>query len=217
MTHRGLIVPAVLALLVIAFMLTPVLLPSGVNEIYGSTPFLSPGSGHPLGTDYLGRDLLLELIRAGGTTVSIAMAATVISVTLGFGSAVVVALLPGALALLVARLLDALVSIPGLIIAAVMVTGLGSSVVNIVAVITVVEFCRVYRAMRVPVEQIVAQPFFEMSRMRGESFLYIAARDIWMNLRAYASVELIYRFIAAIMLLSSLSLLGLGLQPPQSD
>jgi peptide/nickel transport system permease protein len=208
---------AILICFVATFLVLPFfpVLPQG--EAFGDLPFALPSAEHLFGTDYLGRGLLTEIVRAGQTTLVVSLSSTAIGFAIGLGLAVLTALFDGLAMSAVARAIDALIAIPSLIIAFVLVAILGSDIADLIIVITVVEFCRVFRSLRAPVTQIVAQPYVHMSRVRGEGFTYIVVHDVWPNLRGYAAVELVNRFVSSLLFLSSLSLLGIGVQPPASD
>ncbi|MGL3111913.1 ABC transporter permease subunit [Bradyrhizobium sp. BR 1432] len=122
-----------------------------------------------------------------------ATTAALIAFCLGLGLAVLAGLRTGLGGTVLARSMDALIAIPGLIVAFVLIAALGSSTASLIAVITVVEFCRVFRSRRVPVAQVMAQPFVEFSRIRGEGIGYIISRDVWPNIRGDAAMELVNR------------------------
>lgn len=202
---------------ILFFMAVPLLLGTPSDTFSGGGLFDSPSATHPLGTDYLGRDLLVEILRAGSATMVICAVATALSLICGLACAVLATVLPSLPSTIVARVMDALHSIPSLIVAFVLVAAFGSSVPSLMLIITFVEFTRVFRTLKAPVMQVFAEPFVELSRMRGEGFLYLVGRDIWPNIRPYAAVELVNRFVSCLMFLSALSLLGIGVQPPATD
>ena len=184
---------------------------------YGGLAFEPPSWAHPLGTDYLGRDLMWQVLDAGRTTLVVCILATVLAFALGLAVTVLSVLATGIAGALLTRSMDALISIPGLIIAFVLIAAVGSSLPALIAVITLVEFCNIFRTLRGPTAQVMAQSFVEMSRIRGEGLIYLVGRDVWPNIRPYAVVELVYRFISSLLFLSALSVLGIGVQPPDSD
>ncbi|WEX79320.1 ABC transporter permease (plasmid) [Sinorhizobium numidicum] len=202
---------------VLFFMVTPYVIGTSADTFSGGGLFESPSPAHPLGTDYLGRDMLLEILRAGSVTMFICAAATVLSLVCGLTCAALSSALPSIPGTILARGMDALNSIPSLIIAFVLIAAFGSTTTSLIVIITVVEFTRAYRSLKAPVIQIFAEPFVELSRIRGEGFVYLVTRDVWPNLRPYAAVELVNRFVACLMFLSAISLLGIGVQPPTTD
>ncbi|WP_271610827.1 ABC transporter permease [Bradyrhizobium sp. CCBAU 21360] len=208
---------AIFAIFSLVLFLAPSLIDARWTESYGAERFEPPSAAHILGTDHLGRDLFAETLAAGRETMLISVTAAFVAFGLGLGLAVLTGLSSGFGSSVLARSMDALIAIPGLIVAFVLIAALGSSTSSLIAVIIVVEFCRVFRSLRAPVAQVIAQPFVELSRIRGEGIGYLIFRDVWPNIRAYAAVELINRFVSCLMFLSALSVLGLGVQPPASD
>ncbi|RWO40130.1 MAG: ABC transporter permease [Mesorhizobium sp.] len=202
---------------ILSFMIAPFFIGTSADTFSGGGLFESPSPTHPFGTDYLGRDMLFEVLRAGSVTMFICAAATLLSLASGLTCAVLTSALPATPGTILARGMDALNSIPSLIIAFVLIAAFGSATSSLILIITVVEFTRAYRSLKAPVIQTFAEPFVEISRIRGEGFVYLVTRDIWPNIRPYAAVELVNRFVACLMFLSALSLLGIGIQPPTTD
>ena len=213
MTHRMI----VFSVFVLFFLAAPSVFGTGAPDRYDGLPFAPPSAAYLLGTDYLGRDLARQILNAGRTTLVICIVATALAFALGLGVTVLSVLVTGIGGVLLTRSMDALIAIPGLIIAFVLVAAMGSSLPVLILVITLVEFCVIFRTLRGPTAQVMAQPFVAMSRIRGEGLIYIVGRDVWLNIRPYAVVELVYRFISSLLFLSALSVLGIGVQPPASD
>ncbi|AYG64365.1 ABC transporter permease [Rhizobium jaguaris] len=202
---------------ILFFIIAPFFVGTPADSFSGGDLFESPSQVHLLGTDYLGRDMLSEILRAGSVTMFICVAATLLSLGCGLICAVLSSAMPAVPGAILARCMDALNSIPSLIIAFVLIAAFGSTTASLILIITVVEFTRAYRSLKAPVVQIFAEPFVELSRIRGEGFAYLVTRDVWPNIRPYAAVELVNRFVACLMFLSALSLLGIGVQPPTTD
>ncbi|MFC0804765.1 ABC transporter permease [Ensifer sp. P24N7] len=209
--------PLIFVAFILFFMVAPSFVSASADSFSGGGLFEGPSATHLLGTDYLGRDLLSEILGAGSVTMSVCAAATLLSLACGLTCAVLSSAMPSFAGTILARSMDALNSIPGLTIAFVLIAACGSTTSSLILIITVVEFTRAYRSLKAPVVQIFAEPFVELSRMRGEGFVYTVTRDIWPNIRPYAAVELVNRFVASLMFLSALSLLGIGVQPPNTD
>lgn len=203
------------------FSLALLMAPSWINTrpatLYEGERFEMPSAAHLFGTDHLGRDLLAETVTAGRESMLISITAALVAFSLGLSLAVLAGLCTGLGGSVLSRSMDALVAIPGLIIAFALIATLGSGTPSLITVITIVEFCRVFRSLRAPVAHVMMQPFVELSRIRGEGLTYLVFRDIWPNIRAYAAVELVNRFVSCLMFLSALSVLGLGVQPPATD
>jgi peptide/nickel transport system permease protein len=118
---------------------------------------------------------------------------------------------------LLSRFMDTLISIPSKILALVMVAAFGSSLwlLLLIAGITYIPGnYRIARALAVNLNQL---DFVAVARARGEGRFYIAVREILPNMIHPLLTDLGLRFVFIVLLLSALSFLGLGVQPPAAD
>ena len=206
----------VLALLLAAALLAPWIAPYGENEIVGE--FWEPFSARSwLGTDQLGRDLLTRLIYGAQNTFLIAGAATLLSFTLGGFLGFVAAVSRGAVDQLLSRLNDVMMAIPTLIFALVILSVMPSNLVVLILVIGILDSTRVFRLSRAVAVDIAVFDFVEAARLRGERTLWIISREILPNALSPLFAEFGLRFAFAVLFLSTLSFLGLGIQPPEAD
>lgn len=197
----------------------PWLSPYPESAIVTGQSFSRSGDGATLlfGSDNLGRDVLSRLIYGSRMTLGLALAATalafVIGVPFGFLAGVKGRLVDDTMS----RINDAFVSFPSIILALVLVAAFGSSLWMLVAAVGFIEATRVYRIARALAQNIMVMDFVEVSRARGESIWWILRNDILPNAFVPLSTDFGLRFTYSILLLSSLSFLGLGVQPPLSD
>lgn len=207
---------AVILLNALAALLAPLLAPYGEGEIVGDV-WAPWGEGFLLGTDQLGRDMLSRLLYGARLTLGIALLTTALSfaagVILGFAAAVLGGWADQALS----RLVDALMAIPTLIFALLVLSVLGTSLPVLVAVIAVLDATRVFRLARSVAVGIAAQDFVEVARLRGERLPWILRREILPNALPTLLAEFGLRFCFVFLFVSSLSFLGLGVQPPYAD
>lgn len=201
---------------VLAAILAPWLAPHELTEVVGDL-WLPPSSTHFLGTDNLGRDLWSRLLYGARTTILIASLATALSFTLGSVLGILAAVLGGWLDQLMSRLMDLIMSIPTLIFALVVLSVMPSTVTLLVLVMGVLDSTRVFRLSRAVAVDVNVQDFVEAARLRGEGKTWIVFREILPNALSPLVAELGLRFIFAVLFLSSLSFLGLGVQPPEAD
>ncbi|ESY29622.1 ABC transporter permease [Mesorhizobium sp. C386A] len=190
--------------------------PYGLGDIAGgvwepmSTRFF-------FGTDNLGRDLLSRMIYGAQTTIFIAGLATALSfsmgATLGFAAAVV----GGWFDMLMSRFVDLLMAIPTLILGLVVLSVLPSTIVTLILVMGVLDATRVYRLSRAVASDLNVMDFVEAAKLRGEGKWWVIFAEILPNALSPLISELGLRFIYAILFLSALSFLGLGVQPPAAD
>src|SRR5690606_15757231 len=170
-----------------------------------------------LGTDNLGRDLLSRLIYGGRTTIFIAFMATALAFILGSVLGFTAAVFGGWVDQVMSRLVDLLMSIPTLIFALVILSVLPSTIPILILVMGILDSTRVYRLSRAVAVDINVMDFVEAAKLRGEGRGWIIFREILPNALSPLVAELGLRFIFAVLFLSALSFLGLGVQPPHAD
>ena len=197
--------------------LAPLIAPHSVGEIV-DFDFFGPSSRQfPLGTDYLGRDMLSRILLGARYTVGISLAAVglacVFGVTLGMAAAVIGGYFDAALS----RFLDALTSIPSKILALVLVASVGSSIPILVLTLAVVYLPGCYRFSRALAVYVNAMDYVTVARARGERLGYLVRAEILPGIVGPVLADLGLRFVFIVLLLSSLSFLGLGVQPPDAD
>jgi peptide/nickel transport system permease protein len=190
--------------------------PYGLGEIVGGV-WEPMSEKFWLGTDNLGRDLLSRMIYGGQTTILIAALATALSFTLGSILGFTAAVLGGWFDTLMSRFVDLLMSIPTLIFGLVVLSVLPTTLVTLILVMGVLDATRVYRLSRAVAADINVMDFVEAAKLRGEGTRWIIFREILPNALSPLVAELGLRFIFAVLFLSALSFLGLGVQPPAAD
>lgn len=201
---------------VICAAFAPLLAPFGNGEIVGDV-WEPMSSSHWLGTDNLGRDLLSRMIFGARITIVMAVLATTISFVMGSVLGFTAAVIGGWLDMVMSRFVDLMMSIPTLIFALVVLSVLPASTVTIILVMGILDATRVYRLARAVATDINAMDYIEAARLRGEGIGWIIFREILPNAMTPLVSELGLRFINAILFLSALSFLGLGVQPPDAD
>ncbi|KPQ14666.1 MAG: peptide/nickel transport system permease protein [Rhodobacteraceae bacterium HLUCCO18] len=172
---------------------------------------------HLLGTDNLGRDMLSRLIYGARNTVGIAFATTALAFILGSVLGLLAAVVGGWLDQLLSRMVDVLMAIPALIFALLLLTIVGTSVINMILVIAVIDATRVYRLARAVAMNIVVMDYVEAAKLRGEGLWRLITREILPNALAPLVAEFGLRFCFVFLTISALSFLGLGIQPPTAD
>jgi peptide/nickel transport system permease protein len=206
----------VIGLYILVALLAPTVAPYGETEVVGGE-FLPWDSQHLLGTDNLGRDMLSRLVYGARNTVGIAFLTTILSFLVGSLLGLVAAVLGGWIDQLLSRITDVLMAIPQLIFALLLLTIVGTSIVNMILVIALLDQTRVFRLSRAVAVNIVVMDYIEAARVRGESLWYLIVREILPNAMAPLVAEFGLRFCFVFLLISALSFLGLGVQPPTAD
>ena len=115
------------------------------------------------------------------------------------------------------RIVDVLMAIPALIFALLLLTILGTSIVNMILVIALIDSTRVFRLARAVAMNIVVMDYIEAARLRGERLPRLILREILPNAAAPLVAEFGLRFCFVFLTISALSFLGLGIQPPTAD
>jgi peptide/nickel transport system permease protein len=214
-------ISGLLGLLVIAFWVLaaafgPALL-SRSGATGGAEVFAPISAAHWLGTDYLGRDMLARVIEGARYTVGVAFIATL----LASGTGTVLALFAAAsgrwIDATLSRVLDTLTAIPSKMFALLMVAGFGSSVPMLVITAAIIYVPGAYRIARSLAVNINALDYVTVACTRGEGIGYVMLREILPNIAGPMLSDLGLRFVYTVLLLASLSFLGLGVQPPAAD
>ncbi len=194
----------------------PLIAPYGLSEIVGDV-WEPASSRHLLGTDSIGRDLLTRMIYGGRTTIFIATMATLLSFVTGSVLGFLAAVLGGWMDQVMSRLVDLLMSIPTLIFALVVLSVMPVTIPVLIAVMGLLDSTRVYRLARAVAVDINVMDFVEAARLRGEGRGWVIFREILPNALSPLVAEMGLRFIFAVLFVSTLSFLGLGVQPPAAD
>ena len=203
------------AYLVVAIF-APIIAPYSETEILGGAYELW-SEKYPLGTDNLGRDMLSRLIFGARNTIGIALAAVVIAFAIGGVTGMLVAILGGWYDTIISRIVDALMAIPGLVFALLILTILGTSIPTLVLVIAVLDSTRVYRITRASAMNVAVMDFVEVAHLRGEGLWWVIRKEILPNIMAPLLAEFGLRFCFVFLFIAALSFLGLGIQPPTAD
>ena len=194
----------------------PWIAPYGMAEVVGDV-WEPSSSEFLLGTDSIGRDLLSRMIYGGQTTISIATAATILSFTLGSVMGFFAAVSGGWVDQTLSRFVDLIMSIPSLIFALVVLSVMPTTVPILILLMGLLDSTRVFRLARAVAVDITVMDYVEAARLRGEKIGWIIFRETLPNALSPLVAEMGLRFIFAVLFVSTLSFLGLGVQPPQAD
>jgi peptide/nickel transport system permease protein len=177
----------------------------------------APSRAFPGGTDQYGRDQLSRVMWGARGTLLLAVASTLLGVGLGVVVGMLGAFYRGLLDEVLMRFVDALMALPALLLAMLLLTTVGTNPVYVALGIGVVFMPRSARVVRGVALSLAAAEFIDAARVRGERGLYIIFAEMLPNAWAPIIVEVTIRFAYAILLATSLGFLGLGAQPPAPD
>ena len=195
------------------------LTPYGESQVVGAEfeEWAWFGEGFFLGTDNLGRDMATRLIYGARNTIGIAFLTTVLTFMMGSVTGFMAATLGGWVDQALSRVVDVLMAIPSLIFALLILTVTGTSIPALIMVIAVLDSTRVYRLARAVSMNVVVMDYVEVARLRGEGLWWVMNREVLPNATAPLVAEFGLRFCFVFLFISSLSFLGLGIQPPTAD
>jgi peptide/nickel transport system permease protein len=213
----GAVGAAVLLFWLVVAVLAPWIAPYSAGHVVSSDVLGPMTSTFPLGTDYLGRDMLSRVLLGARITVGVSLVATVLACVAGVTLALAAAARGGWLDSVLSRLLDAVISLPSLLFGLVVVASLGASMGVLIATAAVIYTPGAYRTARALAVNINALDFVAVARARGEGTFFIMREEILPNLQLPVLTDFGLRFVYVVLLLSGLSFLGLGIQPPYAD
>ena len=169
---------------------------------------------HPLGTDQLGRDGLSRIVAGAQVSLMVAVAAVVFGGVLGTFVGLIAGYFGGVVGTVLARLTDAFLALPFILMALALVSALGPGLWNIVIVMILTNWARYARLVRSEVIAIKERDFVMLARIAGVSRVKIALRHVLPNAFNSVAILAVLDVGRAMMLESALSFLGLGVQPP---
>ena len=209
---------ALLALIVLACVLGPEVAgafgvdATTIDVARGATP---PSGAHPLGTDTLGRDLLVRILIGGRIAILIAVVTTVIAAVIGVGYGAIAAYAGGAVDGVMMRIVDALYGFPTLVLVIVVMAVTGTrSLVALVALIGAISWLTMARLVRAQVMSLRHRDFVEAARALGASSARILFRHIVPNTLGVVVVYATLSMPAVMLYEAVLSFLGVGVQAP---
>ena len=194
----------------------PILAPYGEAEVFPS-PYEPWSSTYIFGTDQIGRDIFSRMIYGARNTVGIAVLTTILSFLIGGSLGLAAAIDRRWIDQLLSRSVDVLMAIPSLIFALVLLSIFGSTVLNLIIIIAVLDATRVFRLTRSVAVNVVVMDYVEAAKLRGEGLGWVMRREILPNIMPPLIAEFGLRFCFVFLTIAALSFLGVGIQPPTAD
>lgn len=182
-------------------------------------PFFLEGydGEHLLGTDQLGRDLLARSLHGIRVSVGIAFVGLAIGCLLGTTAGLVAGLSGGIVDRAIMAVVDIFITVPFLLLVLVGIAAFGSDIPVLVVLVGLARWESYARVVRGQVLQVREMPYIEASRALGASTEWIALRHVLPNIASPLIVLLTLNFPSILLLESSLSFLGIGVQPPTAS
>jgi len=180
-------------------------------------PFEPPSAAHLFGTDNLGRDVFSRVVYGSRPVLAMALSATALATAAGSALALYLALRGGLVDEIGMRILEILASVPPLILALLLISGLGNGNVLVVLTVAFLFAPRIARVVRAASLAIVVEDYITAAVARGEGSWSIALREMLPNVAGTVLVEFAIRSGFAVVFIGALSFLGFGAAPPAPE
>jgi peptide/nickel transport system permease protein len=206
---------AILALIAVLSFAAPLIAPTDPFKVDLAFFRKPPGPGHPLGTDSAGRDVLSRLLYAGQVSLTVGLAAALMSTSIGLALGSLAGTYGGWTDTLIMRLTDVVLSFPALVVIITIVALVGPSRETVILGIGLFYWptaCRIVRGLALSLRE---QDFFTAARALGASTGHVIVRHMVPSVLSPLTVTGTFAVAQAILLEAALSFLGLGVRPPQ--
>ena len=214
---------AVLGLMIVCFLVLAVILipifmkldPYTTDRAVGFNK--APCSGHPLGTDDVGRDLFARLLYGGRISLFVGIMSTIISVLIGIPLGLIAGYFRGIAETVIMRVADAFMSFPTMVLILVLVAVFGPSILTVTVVIGVLGWTAIAKLIYGNVLSIREREYIQATKAIGMSTPKILLSEVLPNAIPPVWANISFRVAGAILTESSLSFLGMGVQTPQAS
>ena len=212
---------AILLVHVLVAITGPVWAPYGYSQMGTGAPLSGMSLAHPFGIDQLGRDVFSRVVHGSHIVILLSLSGTFLGLVIGSIIGLLSGYVGGWIDEAVQRLLEALISIPFLVLALIAIAAAGTEYsgnpVLIVLVVALVYAPRIARMARAAAIDIATRDYVTVARLRGESAWSVMLRELLPNATGVLLVEFALRAGYAPVLIGSLGFLGFGLRPPTPE
>ena len=199
----------------------PLWAPYGQAEIGAGMPLSGMSREHPFGVDQLGRDILSRVVHGAHLVILLSVGGTLLGLIVGAALGLLSGYLGGWLDEAFMRLVEALISIPFLVMALLAVSMAGPELSGepglVIVVVAFVYAPRIARMARAVALDIVIQDFVTIAKLRGDGAWWVVRKDLLPNAAGVLLVEFALRAGYAPILVGSLGFLGFGMRPPTPE
>lgn len=210
----GLFIVIVLILLAV---FADLLAPYSFSEQDLSNALAFPSIEHWFGTDNYGRDILTRMLYGGRTSLLVSLMGCVVGLVIGGIIGAVAGFYSGKVDILLMRLMDVINTIPGTLLAVVLSSALGTGIWQTALAVSVGGIAPTARMLRATVLSVRSMDYVDAARAYGSKDRRIIFRHVVPNCLAPIIVDTTLRLGGNIMMISGLSFIGLGVQPPQAE
>ncbi len=195
--------------------------PYGYSQMGAGIPLSGMSLAHPFGIDQLGRDVFSRVVHGSWIVISLSLAGTLLGTLAGAVIGLLSGYVGGWIDEVVQRMLEALISIPFLVLALIAIAAAGTDYsgnpVLLVLVVALVYAPRIARMARAAAIDIATRDYVTVARLRGEKAWSVMRRELLPNATSVLLVEFALRAGYAPVLIGSLGFLGFGLRPPTPE
>jgi peptide/nickel transport system permease protein len=195
--------------------------PYGFSQMGTGIPLSGMSWGHPFGVDQLGRDVFSRVVHGSHIVILLSLSGTALGLVVGAVLGLLSGYVGGWLDNLLQRFLEALISIPFLVLALIAIASAGPELsgnpILVVLVVALVYAPRIARIARAAAMDIATRDYVTVARLRGESAWSVMRRELLPNATGVLLVEFALRAGYAPVLVGSLGFLGFGLRPPTPE
>jgi peptide/nickel transport system permease protein len=193
----------------------------GYSQMGAGAPLSGMSFAHPFGIDQLGRDVFSRVVHGTWIVISLSLAGTLLGTVIGAIIGLLSGYVGGWIDEVVQRILEALISIPFLVLALIAIAAAGTDYsgnpVLLVMVVALVYAPRIARMARAAAIDIATRDYVTVARLRGEKAWSVMRRELLPNATSVLLVEFALRAGYAPVLIGSLGFLGFGLRPPTPE
>ena len=212
---------AVVVFWLIIVAIGPSIAPFHEMDMEGDDSFMDAYSGEYgtfyLGTDYIGRDTFSRILFGARNTIGISLLATLLAYLMGITLGILAAVKGGWIDMDISRINDAILALPTIMLGLIVIAALGSSIFILICTAAVIYATSVFRIARALGQDIMVQDFVEAAQTRGEGVWWVIRAEVLPNAAMPLATDFGLRLVFVVLFISSLSFLGLGVQPPASD
>jgi peptide/nickel transport system permease protein len=179
--------------------------------------FNRPGAGHLLGGDNLGRDVLSRVLNGGWVLILLGLAATVIGLGVGAVAGLTAAYTGGRTDGIIMRCVDVVLALPQIIFALLLLSIVGPKIWLLIVAVGLSHAPQVARVVYAAAQDVTERDFVKVTRLWGMPSFRVITTEVLPNLLTPLMVEAGLRLSYSIIMISGLSFLGFGRQPPSPD
>lgn len=208
---------SILGIVVIVVIFSHLIAPYNPIKLNLSATLQPPNSAHLMGTDEFGRDVFSRVLYGALLDLQIAAFGTFFCFLSGSLLGLIAGFFGRVADMLIGRLIDVVISFPGIIVIIALISVLGVSIVNLYIGITITGWTAYARLVRGETLAAKSLPYVQSARSLGYSWPRILFRHMMPNVITPAFIFLVTDMVGTILLVTSLSYLGLGPQPPTPE